>query len=735
MKVTVPDLYKDDEKETERVELENPPADLIESQKELQEVEARFKRRALTLNDEDRHKLEAELERILDDWIDARSTLKAKLRERNDLFEGVTTVTDYPWPGASSVDIPLAKIKTREITSTINRTTMRPVPFLMTRFAGPDSLFDQTSNYVKDLENFVEDKLKNDTNVHETLKDAIPVVIRDGTCPVQIIWETEYETVRDFKVYTAPEDFAADYASPDAAGLESATYRQIIKMLSSGTPYEVEYEYEVATYDGPKAYLVNLIDFVHWPVFIPRLKDCKVHGKRVWFTDYQLEHKAECGQFDKDLVENLVKTSGDEHDDDTITLDRDLIDGYNRGTDKTKAKEYEFFELVWKGALTSADRKSNTIRKYLVYFHYQSAKIYRIESYPIRKGKESYFTLRLIRRDNRLLGVSLMDDISDLCLEINTIHRQRINSRTITHVPSFKAKDSVKHLFDPSRRDLRFKPGVTFYVGQMDDIEQFDIRPVDLSGSVDDEMLLFQLVDMVTGSTSGLSGQANPIDPRAPARKQSELLRQSTNRIDDYVQALIPEFEMVGQFVIDLYYQFGPDRIKYYVKQQDGAVFEREMDRSKLFNPNVTFKVQGVSVFTSPEQEYERAVETHQLVGNDPLTAQMPRIRRKSLERVLKAGRVQDEQALLPNDQEMQALLGQPNPANPNQPTNASQSGLIPTAQDKEAEVDAAMANQKAATKIGDAVARRNHEVDMRLLDAAVTEPQSPGGEGAAQTS
>lgn len=158
-----------------------------------------------------------------------------------------------------------------------------------------------------------------------------------------------------------------------------------------------------------------------------------------------------------------------------------------------------------------------------------------------------------------------MDDIADLSLDADIQNRQIINSRTITHVPSFKAKMSSKNTFDPSRREFRFRPGVTFYLTDpATDVMQFDIRPVDLSGSMDNILFYMQMIDMIVGSTSGFSGQSNPIDPRAPARKQQEQLRQASNRLDDYVKNLLPDFSAICQFVVDLYYQYAPERIKYY---------------------------------------------------------------------------------------------------------------------------------------------------------------------------
>lgn len=718
---TTPSVMKTDAaSDVKHGRIPNAPKSMAESETQIDEVSSRYKRRSIKLGEDDQKALEQKLFTMLRDWTESNASLNQKLMDWNDLFEGVTQQSDFPWPGASQVHIPLPKVKAREISSTINRSVMRPIPFLTTRYAGPADLYEQSKRSVQDIENFVEDKIKNDTNIWRTLKEAIPAIFRDGTVPLQIMWETEWETVTDFKVYDSIQDFVEDYPSANDAGISKSRYNEIISTLKSGKNYEIEYEYDLATYDAPKAYIVPLYDFVHWPVYVPEIKDKMLHGKRVWFTDYQLDEKVHSGEFEAEDVDRIKATAGEDHTEDFITIARDNIEGINRSVDGIRAPEYQCFELVYKGALTEKDQENGTVKKYLIKYHYLSKTIARIEPYPIRKGAICYFPLRFIKRDNRFLGQSLLDDISDLSSEVDTIHRQRINSRTITHVPSFKAKMTAKATFDPSRREFRFRPGVTFYMNDVMDVQQFDIRPVDLSGSVDDEMLLFQLIDMTTGSSSGLSGQANPIDPRAPARKQQELLRQSSNRIDDYVQNLIDNFSDIGQFIVDMYYQFAPDRLTYYATQEDGSVIEKEMDRNKLFNPSLKFKVTGQSVFENAQLEYSRMQEIYQIIGTDPITSSNPRIRLEALTRLLMAARIDNDKAFLPTQQELPQAFT--------------------TDEAAQRESDMTATREKLLAKLGDGAEKRNHQIQMEMLkhenalretivNAATQppEPQEPG--------
>ena len=520
------------------------------------------------------------------------------------------------------------------------------------------------------------------------------------------MWDTELERVIDRKVYDSAKDFLADYPTAEDAGVGEQKFASILRKLNGGESYEVEYEYDLIIYDGPKAYLVPLIHFFHWPVFETELTHTLTHGKRVWYKDYEIEQFYNKGKFpDKETIEIILRGVGDVHDDETLTISRDLIEGINRtNTTKTRAREYEFYELIHRIDLDGDGIKD----KYLIDFHWRTRKICRIERYPIRKGISNYFPLRLIKRDDRLLGMSLIEDISDLSMEIDILHRMRINSRTITHVPSFKAVSSAKDKFDPSRPQYRFQPGVTFWLNDIKDVEMFDIKPVDLSGSIEEENYLMQIINLVTGADSGLSGQATPLDPRAPARKQQEMLRQSSNRIDDYVEALLGPFAQMGSFMLDLYYQFGPERIKYYIEDKDGNYLQKEIQRTKLYDPNVKFVVNGTSIFMNPDMEFSRMQEISQILSTNPLTAQDPTVQREALTRLLDSSRTKNYKTLLPAPPMQQAVTVPT-------PTGA----VIPTEEDKKQAAKIAVAKTRAEGRAKESEAARQHEIQMAALNSA----------------
>jgi hypothetical protein len=701
MEITLPR-----KKDISYLTLSEPPKEMLDQQEEADEVEDRFRRQAIELDPDFKQDLEAKLWYQIWDWKNSRASLQAKLRELNDLYEGVVRVTDFPWVGASQLHVPIPKIKAREIKSTINRNTMRPIPFLMTKYAGPDSGYENSKEFIRDIQDFIEDKIKS-TNVHQTLKDALIPIIRDGTTVPQIVWETELERCMDRKRYQSVRDFLSDYPDAKSAGINEDRFAKIIRNLSQGNPYEVAYEYDEKIYDGPRAYLVGLIDFFNWPVFETEIAHMLTHGKRIWYKDYDVERFFQMGKFtNQEDVELILKGVGDIHEDETLTISRDVIEGINRtNITKTRAREYEFYELVHRMDVDGDGVKE----KYLLYYHWKTRRIMRVERYPIRKGATTYFPLRIVKRDNRFLGMSLIEDIADLSLEIDILHRMRINSRTITHVPSFKAVAGAKDRFDPSRPQYRFQPGVTFWLNDIKDVEQFDIKPVDLSGSVEEENMLFQIVNLVTGSDSGQSGQSNPIDPRAPAHKQAELLRQSSNRIDDYVEALLEPFAQIGKFMLDLYYQYGEYQLKYYVRQQDGSYLQKEIERSKLFNPNVLFQVNGTSVFMNPDAEFSRMQEIAQMLNEFPITARDSGVQLEMLTRLLDSSRIKNPMALLPSQGQVQAITNETAPG----------STLIPSDEMIKQKGKMDVTRHRMGMRQLEQQQKHKHEIEMQMIKNA----------------
>ena len=69
-------------------------------------------------------------------------------------------------------------------------------------------------------------------------------------------------------------------------------------------------------------------------------------------------------------------------------------------------------------------------------------------------------------------------------------------------------------------------------------------------------MFLGKMDDSRTGiSDAQATGQADPLDPRAPAAKTAMLLKQSGINIEEYVNCIVPSFNKVGEIILQLTHQ------------------------------------------------------------------------------------------------------------------------------------------------------------------------------------
>ncbi len=119
-----------------------------------------------------------------------------------------------------------------------------------------------------------------------------------------------------------------------------------------------------------------------------------------------------------------------------------------------------------------------------------------------------------------------------------------------------------------------FKPGVPLIVGATDNInEEIDFldKPQKQVAAQMIPMLIY--LAKLDDSRSGVSdlqttGNADPNDPRAPAAKTAMLLRQSGINIEDFIDCLLPSFNMVGEITLKLTYQMSTSGRKFRTKQR-----------------------------------------------------------------------------------------------------------------------------------------------------------------------
>lgn len=101
------------------------------------------------------------------------------------------------------------------------------------------------------------------------------------------------------------------------------------------------------------------------------------------------------------------------------------------------------------------------------------------------------------------------------------------------------------------------------------------MRPTDSTSLVGLLQYLVQGDDEVSKVSSLYTGRESPIDPTAPASKTLALLERSGVGVRDYIKVMLRSFNIIGDSILQQYYQITEDSQKYKVnpEKQSGEIF------------------------------------------------------------------------------------------------------------------------------------------------------------------
>lgn len=588
--------------------------------------------------------LEKDIKRVLEDSRTNTQTMRKRLNVLNDLLEGVSTQVDYPFPNASNTDVKMAIGTARTLRSTMVRAL----------FSDPDRAFVASINNdeIRGQANVVEDafnwKAAHENNLIEALKDSIIPIFRDGTAFLQGVWERTSQKVIDYKSYLTPDEFLVDYPEPKDAGVSEEKFTEILTHLTQpDTSLDVCFENDMVKKDTAEFSVVSLARFYWYPLSAKSLDDCEVYGVRMEESEATMKRKKETKEYSATAVDDClsaVKEGASPAD--MWDRSRDFIEGISRQNDSSKRKDFENFRLV----LTLDLDEDGIPEKYMGVFNLANGRFLNFDRYKIRHNIDFLVPLRFLRRDDRLLGPSLLYDGMDLFNEVNDIHRSRNNNRLITDSAGFIAEDDLKDSVEYGLSNWR--PGVVLWVpkGRMTGVQQqqFNNRS-NTQNSLDEENGLRGYVEFIIGPTQGLSGQETKGDASAPATKHLSKIRQAGYRVDDYIDEFKRSFPQIGKLALALYYQYGGMKLAYQTKNPDVngvGMKSAAADRALFGAEGISLDLNARSVIMSPEFEMERIMA----LGNatalipDPLT--MMRVKGELWNRFVAASRAQDPEKL-----------------------------------------------------------------------------------------
>jgi hypothetical protein len=614
----------------------------------------------IELTAQQKARLKKWLKKSISQWKQDTADLAQRLLEDNELVEGIVPETDWPWPGASNVHMPITEMYMEVYKSIQKRSIL-----------GADTLWypeTDEAGEVQDVLTDIGDGLnylaRNEWNVHDALSKVIWTTNRDGLGIIQATWDEETEPTRDIVICRNAEDFSEEFESPEAAGLTPEQFElalaYIAQNASEDFPVEIPIKFDRLKFQGVRCEIVELVNFVRFPTDIEHIKDrqCRGYGKRYWMRSENLREKSRKEVFYKDAVTSLLakKSKGS-----AIKPGRESLRWIDGITDSNE-DSLELYELVTRGRLDGTEgltggENDEPEGKHLVTYSDEHDELLQCTDYFYRV--DFYALFKIGERPGRIQGPSVPSKTRDINDEVDTQHNQRINSRTIAMVPSFKAQSGIKDSFDPNAQENRFRPGVVFWLQDFDSFAQFTVQPTDLGESMNEEKNDMSVLDLLLGSPVALfSGGAPTGDPSAPGNKTAMLISQGNLRMDDPLDEFRKGVEELGDICLSHEYQFGENVIRYLKDVEEGGEIVQEMRaiHKRYLRRGIKMKMKGVTVAQNPDAEMMKMFNLHALLmGSAQMYATNPTAQLEVLREALRRGRVPNRHKILPSLEQLKA--------------------------------------------------------------------------------
>jgi hypothetical protein len=475
---------------------------------------------------------------------------------------------------------------------------------------------------------------------------------RDGLGIIQVSWLEDYEPATDVLLINGADEFLAEFPTSEEAGIDASEYEDLAQKAAAATPeepLEIPVHFDRLKFYGNKCEIVELVDFVTFPATIPdiRHESCRGYGKGFDERRATIEKKGKEKFYYAEAVQSLLSASNKEGAVPITRQAQDEAEGLGRST----KSQLRLYELTIKFAMDPGEAEE----KLLVVYSRDHEKILACKDYPYRIDNMALF--RINKRPNRLIGRSIPQKTRDINDEVDTMHRQRVNSRTISHVPSFIGDSNKKKEFDAANPDKVFVPGKEWWVPggiQGGAFDQFKVQPVDLGDSMAEEANDMKVLDLLLGSAVALlSGQAAPTDPSAPGNKTQTMIAQSNLRMDDPLAEFREGVEQLGDICLSHLYQFGPPVLEYLARTDDGE--ETRSLYKKILRQGLRMKMAGVTITQNPETEMARGFQTFQFLMSWPVFQQNAQGQVEMIRDALKKGRVSRWDKYVPTIEEVQA--------------------------------------------------------------------------------
>lgn len=561
----------------------------------------------------------------------ARGEMERRWQEWDRQWEAMPRLAqkDFPWKGASNLELPLAAIIGMTIYSRLLNTLFAYEPFFVMKTEIKDLIED-----VKGLEEFLEAVKETELKLFDNISSLLMTTVRMGTG----FLKTTYERQKS-KFWTYDED----------GGLV---------------------EKEFTNYDGPCIRPVAIENFI-----VPRFNVESIQDQP-WVAERHPLDRAQMIDLGARLgfdTEELLRVGPSTLTDEGARNEsRDRHEGVSQSSaGQSETWPNDIYE-IWGRYDINGDRREEDI---VVFMGKDSAKPLGVYGMWYFDKKRPYTKFVYERREHRFYGVGVGSMLERLQDAISTVHNQRIDNATLANTRVWVA-----------RRSSGLKPGESVWPGRTimannprEDIVALQAGEV-YPSSVANETNLRDYVERRTAVSEFSMGRESPImGTRATATSTLSIMAEGNKRFDLAMKEVRDSLGEVAVQILSRYHQYKPTGKIYYIIGANSEKVQRVLNFppdfvTELINVQVSAstaavnkeieKQNRITLFTLLSQFYDKMFTLIKLV-NDPMSAQMPGLRElaghagragvKLSETILKDFDIKNPDAYLPT---IEALVG-----------------------------------------------------------------------------
>lgn len=499
--------------------------------------------------------------------IDDTSGFVAKLTKWNNLVEGITEERS-----GSNIHIPMPNVKLTGIVDKISETLNEMPYFFMIK---SDKLEDTKKQAIQQhVQNIL-----NDMGWQKNLEGILFNAGEQRTAIVAQTYDTEKIAASKWGYYSDETEFKKEYPNAEKAGISKEQYGKILKdVISPGGTRIQETYYRIKK--GQKIDIINRQDFILCPADVLELKKAEGQFSRAHLTDQDYKIGIRDKKYEKSDIDALyakINASGKD--------DKDKPRKTQQTTQETNAIETNKNAAIGINVANKTGRESfvgiyrydldeDGIKEYLlITVDYKAQHILRIREYPYFSG-ESYFKKIVLRqRVNRFDGMGIIELLEHLVIQLNNIYNQENDGWNQVLSKTFLMKYGVEVVPEMVGRE-GIELGTVYQIGEgVDDVRKAimhlfqDIQGLQFMPQRVAQILKF--IDDITVSDQLLTGKESPTDPKAPMGKTIALLRMAASKIAGYIRHSRPGLNSIGEGILWLEYQFGPDEYTETISGED----------------------------------------------------------------------------------------------------------------------------------------------------------------------